>query len=249
MTNENVIMKTHRNKKHLAKGFLLAALSIASADQTASAFQVSTLLDGNDCGTVFQTGSGFNSCYVVFDVTDGNTTNENLLSPIIAKTENGGGSWEINALYPTVDGSEFSLTDTDGTGTFFGTGDWLYNPLDDDDPAVKYWVAKASNNFNLFWDVPDAAVAVGGVCDVANKYTLACLSAAQAVTRGSWTTPLNNQGEPRNLSHISFYDTKRDGGGGGGQGGQAPEPNVLALFGMGLAVMGLSGIRRKRKAN
>jgi hypothetical protein len=50
--------------------------------------------------------------------------------------------------------------------------------------------------------------------------------------------PLNNQGNPREVSHISFYDTSLPPV-------TVPEPMSLALFGAGL--LGLGVARRARR--
>ena len=232
-------MKTSNTNKngHLVKGVFLAGLLIASASQTASAVQVFTLIapvsnPPSDCAGDF--GQPFSDCSVT-----GPTGTK--FSPIIAKTEDGGGNWEINTtLFPTVTGTEFSLTDTDGGATFFGTGSWTYTPTGAD-PAVRYWVAKSSTEFNLFWNV-SSADATGAAC--ATIYSDTCLAAALAVTTGTWITPLTQQGAPRDLSHISFYDTAVSSTSTSGGGGQIPEPSSLALLGLGM-IASVFSLRRR----
>lgn len=145
----------------------------------ASAGLIDTI-DGNDCSGVF--GQGFANCAIPaqYDPDE---------SPVIIKFDYlGGGAFavalddddnpEINPLFPTIDGTEFSFN-TSGEG---GVGTWIYTPNDPDDPGVNFYVAKASNEFNLF------SVDIEGL--------------------GDWVTPLNpNNEQPFGLSHLTFYDT------------------------------------------
>ncbi|MBT8440835.1 MAG: VPLPA-CTERM sorting domain-containing protein, partial [Gammaproteobacteria bacterium] len=126
-------------------------------------------------------------------------------------------------LYPSVDGSEFTVTNT---GSVYETGTWSYSP-GTDDPGVRYWAAKASNGFNLFWEVDAALTASGAACDSAGDvYNLDCLNAAQVLTSGTFST-----GGPA-LSHITFYDTEI-----------IPIPAAAWLFGSALGLLGWA--RRK----
>ncbi len=70
------------------------------------------------------------------------------------------------------------------------------------------------------------------------------------VSSGSWSSPFEypspfsqpgNSSNPGayDVSHISVYYTTGEGGG-GGQGGQIPEPGVIALLGIGFMGIGLS---------
>ncbi|WP_200341274.1 hypothetical protein [Rhodovibrio sodomensis] len=192
---------------------------------------------GSDCSGYF--GQGFGACEIYI----GEDNNRIELSPVIAKfefaedgTENTG-ERETNSLYDTVDGTEFSWTGTSST-----SGSWEYD-TGEGDPAVKYWAAKGSNFFNLFWEVPDAAVAPDGDCAEGDPYTLACLEQALAQTSNTWSTP-NGAG----LSHLTFYDT------------EAPEeppvteisaPAAFGLLGTALMMLGIVAARypRDRKAS
>lgn len=157
---------------------------------------------GNDCSGVF--GQGFENCAISG-------------SPIIAKFTPGEGAELNNSAFPSVNGAEWSF-DSDSP---FGTGTWTYSP-GANDPSIRYWVAKAGNEFNLFYYTELA----GGT-----------LADALAVTTGSWITPLNQQGAPRGLSHISFYDTGRQ---------TVSEPTSLALLALSLIGIALTRTNRRR---
>ncbi|MFZ1059576.1 MAG: hypothetical protein WAP47_10330 [Candidatus Rokuibacteriota bacterium] len=134
-------------------------------NEASATLQVQTL-DGNDCAGVF--GKDFDNC----------SFND---SPIVIKIEAGGGI-EVNSLFPTINGSEFTFVPPlDGT---VDSGTWTYAPNDPGDPLIRYWVAKAGPEFNLFWfgdaDPDSALVQFSNI----------------------WFTP-----EQRGLSHLSFYDT------------------------------------------
>ncbi len=160
--------------------------------------------DGNDCSGVF--GQGFENCEI-----NG--------SPIIAKYDNEDGSVEINSIFPSVDGSEFTF---DGTST----GSWSYTQ-GADDPDVRYWVAVGGPNFRLHYMVADANDAM-----CAGSASAICLDLALVVTGGDYSTPINpNNQRPYGLSHLSFYDT---------MGTTVPEPSSIALVLMGLAGLGLA---------
>jgi hypothetical protein len=65
---------------------------------------------------------------------------------------------------------------------------------------------------------------------------------------GSGTPTISNVAFQWGTSNGDRTSGNPGDNGGGGQGNNAPEPNVIALFGIGLVGMGLSSIRRKRKA-
>jgi len=174
----------------------------------------------NDCAGLF--GPNFGACDVGFLLQED-------VSPIILKN-NIGGQTEINdSEFPTVDGSEFSLTGQGGSA-----GTWTYTP-GLGDPEVRYWVAAGGNQgFVLHWMVDDGGTGAPPLVCGPDAYNLACLNLALPVTSGNWST-LGGFG----LSHISWYDT--DGG------TTIPEPVTLALFGVGLAGYGLARRRQKSR--
>ncbi|MGD8931553.1 MAG: VPLPA-CTERM sorting domain-containing protein [Chromatiales bacterium] len=174
----------------------------------------------NDCPTYFGDGD-FSSC------------NIEGLSPVIAKFEYENESFtisseDINTLYPSIDGSEFTLT-PDLNSDEANTGSWLYAPDDQADPSVRFWVAKSSTDFRLFWEVSTADAT--GVC-ATNPYIIDCLDAALVVTSGTWSTV-----DEKGLSHITFYDT-------GAPVSPVPLPAAAWLFGA--ALLGMAGIARRR---
>jgi hypothetical protein len=157
-------------RKIITAACLTAGLSAFAP--TASAALIATI-EGNDCSGVF--GQGFADCKVPAQY-DPNQT------PIIIKFDlNQDGSTftaTINtALFPSIDGSEFSFNITGA-----GTGTWTYNP-GAGDPAINFFVAKGGPNFNLFSNLGDP---------LSDDWLTP-------------TNPANNQ--PFGLSHLSFYDT------------------------------------------
>ena len=155
-------------KRALVVAGFSAFSSMASADLIPPTFP------GNDCAGTF--GQPFADCKIPANI------DENQ-SPIIIKYDFGpdGVTFEINPLFPTIDGSEFSF-DFDGGGA---TGTWTYTP-GAGDPGVNFFVAKGGPDFNLFSNLGDP------------------LSYA-------WFTPDNACGNPSDLSHIAFYDTNGGG--------------------------------------
>ena len=156
------------------------------------------------------------------------------LSPVIAKydVDDFGAVTGIDindATYPSIDGSEFSISFDTGT---YSSGSWIYSGTAPD-PNVKYWSAKGGNGFELFWTVDDSAVLAGGVCEAGSEWTLDCLQAAQYASSGIWNTPGGTSGDP-GLSHLTFYNS-----------GVVPVPAAVWLFGSGL--LGLAGVARRKR--
>jgi hypothetical protein len=116
----------------IAAGFAMA-LSAASAQAAAL---VGTF-EGNDCAGVF--GQGFENCVIPEDIDPDQT-------PIVAKFDfsKAGVVTETTvntALYPSLDGSEWTF-DLDA-------GTWTYDP-GPDDPVITFFVAKGGPSFNLY---------------------------------------------------------------------------------------------------
>jgi hypothetical protein len=132
--------------------------------------------EGNDCAGVF--GPSFPNCFAPAMPDEGIPER----TPIIIKINfNDGGSFgdiEINPMYGSIDGSEFTFVFGPG-GT--GTGTWTYTP-GAGDPAITAFTVKGSNSFNLY--------STGGV-----------------YTAVAYSTPINASGNPAGLSHMGFYDT------------------------------------------
>ncbi|TKB43965.1 hypothetical protein [Thalassotalea mangrovi] len=180
----------------------------------ASAALITLYIDGyNDCAGYF--GQGFDSCSIFAA-----DAPEIEISSVIAKFGDGN---ETNASkYPSIDGSEFSFT----PGT---SGNWSYTP-EGDDPGVRFWVAKAGNGFNLFWEVSDEDFNATDVCNMGtNANTYACMNAALTVTSGYWITPLNRGGQRADLSHLTFYNGEGDV-----PPQEVPETNSWLLLGVAL---------------
>ncbi len=200
------------NSRRISASFVGLALFAFSTAAHASLIEV--VIDGNDCSGFF--GSGFDNCNIFGE------------SPSIAKFDEadvvagGGTPTDINALFPSITGSEWSFT---GAGT---SGTWTYNPNDPEDPFIKFWAVKAGPSFNFAYFVPNANQAF---CSL-NPLALSCIQSATVIPTNQaidWKT-----GVAQSISHITFYDTSRS---------QAPVPGTLSL----LALGGLAlAARRKR---
>ncbi|TKB43967.1 hypothetical protein [Thalassotalea mangrovi] len=222
-------------------------LTLAMISNPAAAVLVSLDFNGNDCSGVFDPQfeesyflrtdlpkgeRSFDDCWIfAADFPD------ELISPVIGKFEpsqNGGFNLsDVSGNFPDVDGGEWEfMLDADGD---LSQGNWTYNPDEgEDDPGIRFWVAKAGDGFTLYWEVSDedyANLCGGG----ASVNTLACMSAAETITAGSWDTGMQD------LSHITFYNTGLE------PPSQVSEGNTTALFTLGL--IGLLTARRQSKIN
>ncbi|MCS6941348.1 MAG: PEP-CTERM sorting domain-containing protein [Geminocystis sp.] len=205
--------------------------------ETASALSLITArYSGNDCSGVF---GRFAECYV-------SPPNSSVkLSPIIAKFDVGQSGPAINTnIFPTVSGQEWSFSPNNGRGfpTSASIGSWTYNP-GPKDPAIKYWVAKGGNAFNLFFYVNPTHTQPGGVCHGNGLTSLACFQKAVATKSGVWQTPPTKKGNPAGLSHISFYGERVS---------QEEVPEPLTIMGSVLALglgWGMKQQQQKRKTS
>jgi len=168
-----------RNTFFSFKGAAIAMLLSVGAMAPAHAALIGPY-EGNDCAGVF--GDSFKEC--VAPAVPGTDLTEP--SPIIIKfdfNEDGTVGIEINSLFGSIDGSEFSFSFDDPVEK--GTGTWTYTP-GAGDPAITSYVAKGGPKFNFY--------STGG-----------------ATVNVPYSTPINPANDkPFGLSHMSFYDTDGD---------------------------------------
>jgi hypothetical protein len=236
---------------------LLSGLSLfVSYDANAKLTRVGTLIQGNECGS-----GGFSACKISIVDTNGDT--QYLANSLIKFS----GNFQIsdeNTNYKYTNASDdfvklkMKFTDKtgggpsndqpDGVDDKNGDGKWKYSPQGGNSyPDIRFWVAKASNKYKLFWYVDDANI-TNASCkkNVKNyNFTFKCMSLAETVTAGSWTTPSN-----KDLSHLTFFgdlcDSDNQGINGNGCGPTTttsiPEPSSIALL-----ALALFGITARRK--
>jgi hypothetical protein len=123
----------------------LAVAAFGAFSSVASAALVDTI-QGSDCAGVF--GVPFSSCKIPAQY-DPNET------PVIIKfdfndTTNTFSVDEINPLFPTIDGTEFTFVYVGDAQT----GTWTYTP-GPGDPDINFFVAMGGNVFNLFSNLGD----------------------------------------------------------------------------------------------
>jgi hypothetical protein len=186
----------------------IALVGTARAELT----QISAFVKANnDCNDYFTDptaqGNGFENCNIFEYDADGTYVK---ISPVIAKFESDGGFEASNLYDGDVDKSDWTFDGNavPGNGT---SGSWNY---DDGNgltsyPGIRFWSAKASTGFNLFWQVETTDLESGGNCDggAGSYLTLSCLQEAAVVLAGTWTTPLGKNGNAKNLSHLVFYNS------------------------------------------
>ena len=209
------------------KGLVLRTCAVTALGlfsvHTNAATVSAEIAGSNDCPGYFSgTEPGFNNCVIAIDGVE--------LSPVIAKYDydDTGAIVSVatnDTLYPSIDGSEFTINFDTGT---LSSGSWSYDGTAPD-PNVQFWTAKAGNGFLLFWNVDDSELMAGGACEI-STFNLACMQAAQHTTGGSWSTP-----GAKDVSHVTFYNS-----------GIVPIPAAVWLFGSGL--LGLVGVARRKRA-
>ena len=196
---------------------LFVGTAVFIFNATSYAGLISVNVADNDCAGFF--GQGFDNCNVFGQ------------SPVIAKFEanNDGlleGAPEINNLFPTVTGGEWSFTEDTGL-----SGTWKYNP-GAGDPPIKFWAVKTSPQLNFSYMVPDADQAH---CSTpGNELNIECITAALVLptdTAIPWETGVQNV-----ISHITFYDS---------DGGRVPAPGTMLLMALGGLALGMR--RRQRR--
>jgi len=235
MLSKNIFLKT-----------TIAAFLFLSYAANASLTQVSVLIQSNnECSGpthTFSTGGGFTNCQI--SVTDDDGIIQ-YLSDVIVKY-NGDLSHSETSINYTVANDAFQFSNTTGDNP---SGTWLYNEGVFTYPDIRFWLAKAGSGqtggFNLFWmvnsdEIPDNCTSGTN----ANNLSFACMSLAQSVTTGSWTTPTNNNGSMKGLSHITFFGGICSEGDDNCGSTDVPEPSSIALFA--LALFGIV-VKRKKK--
>jgi hypothetical protein len=127
--------------KHLT---LAAALSSAALFVAAAPAQAAVVFLGSFAGTECGGAGGFSNCYAYQNGTAQGQSGGG--SPAIWKY-NDGGATDTSTLFPSISGSEFSITYVGGTNTLSFT----YTP-GANDPVIHYFAVKQANGFILFYD-------------------------------------------------------------------------------------------------
>ena len=124
---------------------LLAAAMLAGSMGFATSAQAAVTLLGITAGTDCSGKGGFANCYANPDgtITQGTTQGG---SPAIWKI-NSDGSKETSSTFPSITGSEFSVTYFGGTNTL----NFTYTP-GADDPTIHYFAIKQANSTALYYD-------------------------------------------------------------------------------------------------
>lgn len=258
-------MNITKQLKTLSNALITSALVLLAPQSLATLTSSETLMSAsfsgeNDCSNGFfhEDGykgyTGFSACRIAIEDTNGVTIK---LSDVIAKFDTG------TSLTPTYTESKQFEDDVQQSDWQFGKdtntpdsgdltdaykqGNWNYGNTF---PGIRFWTAKASNGFNLFWVVDkDTDGTSPDACDP-NSFTLGCLNLAKTVTSGSWTTPAKDNGQLRGLSHITFFggigttppcDPSAPGCGST----SVPEPKTIMIFALALLAL---VVRQKRLA-
>lgn len=237
--------------KILLIGFSLFVSYSANAELT----RVGTLIQSNDCGS-----GGFSNCKI--SIVDSNGDTQYLANSLIKFNGNFQVSDEntnydynnasddfvkLKMKFKDKTGGGENQDEPDGVDDRNGDGKWEYSPQGVNSyPDILFWAAKASNKYHLFWYVDEANITNASCKKNVKSYnfTFECMSLAEAVTAGSWTTPNN-----KDLSHITFFgdlcDNDNQGINGTGCGTtttSVPEPSSIALFA--LAFLGIAARRK-----
>jgi hypothetical protein len=122
----------------------------------AALVQINGLFSGNDCGGSGPnppSTAGFANCWATQSgVQQGKPANDPLASPTVYKRDSLNdqptGPQDFGN-FPTIDGSEFSITYLNGTTN---TLKFTYTPNDAADPDLHYFSIKQANGYILFYD-------------------------------------------------------------------------------------------------
>lgn len=124
---------------------LLAAAGLATMTLATPAFAAPTLIgqfSGNECGGQ----GGFSNCYAFPNGTTGQGVGNGTGSPSIFK-KNSDGTTDISTLFPTINGTEFTVTYVSATNTLSFT----YTP-GAGDPVIHYFAINQANKTFLYYD-------------------------------------------------------------------------------------------------
>jgi hypothetical protein len=244
-------MTSNALKKYITTFLVLSSIAMVSFNSFASYTQVSALISGyNDCGGgnnnqyFYDGNSGFDNCKIFVEDSNGI---KQYLSDTIAKfdTENKSitnSDFDASSAYNVVK-SDWVFTDSVASDS---TGTWTYNEDVHTYPDIRFWTAKSSNGFRLFWVIENTADTTDDFCIAGNNASTSanlnfdCMNLAISVTNGQWVSPNGS------LSHLTFFGGLCNGPDCGNPPNPdtvVPEPSTLAIFALGL--IGL-GVRRKQ---
>lgn len=134
---------------------LLAAAAFAAGAISTAPAQATVTLIGSFTGNACTGAGGINNCIATQTGVVQGTTTDPLASPLIARIESGGSS-DISTLFPSIDGTEFSLN-FDGNAN---TLSFTYT-AGADDPDIHYYGLFQADTYDLFYD--SAAITSGTI--------------------------------------------------------------------------------------